>query len=84
MVSDQNFLFKVDRIEIKLTQQAHDVKMTSDRRRCDVMTSHRRRSDVILTTCACWGDPLRALNKLIRKGMCYTTVSATCASSVTL
>ena len=24
------------------TQQAHDVKMTSDRRRCDVMTSHRR------------------------------------------
>ena len=26
----------------KLSQQAHDVRMTSDRRRCDVMTSHRR------------------------------------------
>ena len=24
------------------SQQAHDVIMTSDRRRCDVMTSHRR------------------------------------------
>ena len=24
------------------TQQAHDVRMTSDRRQCDVMTSHRR------------------------------------------
>ena len=26
----------------KVTQQTHDVRMTSDRRRCDVMTSHRR------------------------------------------
>ena len=25
-----------------IAQQAHDVRMTSDRRRCDVMTSHRR------------------------------------------
>ena len=24
------------------SQQAHDVRMTSDQRRCDVMTSHRR------------------------------------------
>ena len=36
------------------SQRAHDVKMTSYQRRCDVMTSHRRRSDVILTPCACW------------------------------
>ena len=36
------------------TQQAHDVIMTSDRRRCDVMTSHRRRYDVIMTSCARW------------------------------
>ena len=36
------------------SQRAHDVKMTSYQRRCDVMTSHRRRSDVILTSCACW------------------------------
>ena len=36
------------------SQRAHDVKMTSYQRRCDVMTSHRRRSDVILTLCACW------------------------------
>ena len=28
-------------------QRAHDVRMTSDRRRCNVMTSHRRRSDVM-------------------------------------
>ena len=30
----------------ELTQRAHDVKMTSYQRRCDVMTLHRRRSDV--------------------------------------
>ena len=35
-----------------ISQQAHDVRMTSDRRRCDVTTSHRRRCDVILTSCA--------------------------------
>ena len=41
------------------SQQAHDVKMTSDRRRCgDVMTSHRRRYDVILTSCARWVEPI--------------------------
>ena len=32
------------------SQQAHDVKMTSHQRRCDVMTSHRRRYDVIFCT----------------------------------
>ena len=36
------------------SQRAHDVKMTSYQRRCDVMTSHRVRSDVILTSCAFW------------------------------
>ena len=36
------------------TQRAHDVIMTSDRRRCDGMASHLRRSDVIMTSCACW------------------------------
>ena len=41
-------------IHYKDTQWAHDVRMTSYQRRCDVMTSHRRRSDVILMSCACW------------------------------
>ena len=36
-------------------QQAHDVRMTSDRRRCDVMASHRRWYDVRMTSCARWG-----------------------------
>ena len=35
-------------------QRAHDVRMTSYQRRCDVMTSHRRRSYVIPMSCACW------------------------------
>ena len=30
------------------TQRSHGVKMTSYKRRCDVMTSHRHRYDVIL------------------------------------
>ena len=38
------------------TQQAHNVKMTSYQRRCDVITSHRRWYDVILMLCACWVD----------------------------
>ena len=41
------------------SQRAHDVKMTSYQRRCDVMTSHRRRSDVIVMSCACWGEVYR-------------------------
>ena len=45
-----------------LTQRAHDVKMTSYQRRCDVMTSHRRRYDVIMTSCACWGNACHYLN----------------------
>ena len=36
------------------TQQAHNMKMTSYQRRCDVITSHRRWYDVILTLCAHW------------------------------
>ena len=54
------------------TQRAHDVKMTSYQRRCDVMTSHRRRSDVILTSCACWEQLPQHVclsGRLIR---CYT------------
>ena len=39
-----------------MTQQAHDVRMTSDQRRCKVMTLHRRCYDVILTSCARWGQ----------------------------
>ena len=35
-------------------QQAHNIKMTSYQRRCDVITSHRRWYDVILTLCAYW------------------------------
>ena len=46
----------------KTTQWAHNVKMTSYQRRCDVITSHRRWYDVILMLCACWEpvfqDPL--------------------------
>ena len=38
---------------LPLSQRAHDVRMTSYQRRCDVMTSHRRQSDVTLTSCAC-------------------------------
>ena len=38
----------------KQTQQAHNIKMTSYQRRCDVITSHRRWYDVILTLCAHW------------------------------
>ena len=37
-----------------LSQWAHNVKMTSYQRRCDVITSHRRLYDVILMLCACW------------------------------
>ena len=37
-----------------ISQWAHNVKMTSYQRRCDVMTSHRRWYDVILMLCACW------------------------------
>ena len=35
-------------------QWAHNVKMMSYQRRCDVITSHRRWYDVILILCACW------------------------------
>ena len=47
-------------------QRAHDIKMTSYQRQCDVMTSHRRRYDVILTSCARWEDtaiPLFTIRK---------------------
>ena len=46
---------------LKLPQRAHDIRMTSYQRRCDVKTSHRRRSDVILTSCACWDIQYHAL-----------------------
>ena len=39
-----------------LTQWAHNVKMTSYQRRCDVITSHRCWYDVILMLCACWEE----------------------------
>ena len=46
------------------TQWAHNVKMTSYQRQCDVITSHRRWYDVILILCACWEAPPRgACNK---------------------
>ena len=51
--SRNRILFITDWI-LTRTQHAHDVRMTSYQRLCDVMTSHRRRSDVILTSCACW------------------------------
>ena len=38
------------------SQQAHDVEMTSDRRRCDVIVSHRRQFDVVTTSCVCWDE----------------------------
>ena len=40
--------------EQDFAQWAHNVKMTSYQRRCDVITSHRRWYDVILMLCACW------------------------------
>ena len=43
---------------LDVTQQAHNIKMTSYQRRCDVITSHRRWYDVILTLCARWEVPL--------------------------
>ena len=39
---------------LERTQWAHNVKMTSYQRRCDVITSHRRWYDVILMLFACW------------------------------
>ena len=36
------------------SQWAHNVKMTSYQRRCDVITSHRRWYDIILMLCVCW------------------------------
>ena len=45
-----------------LSQWAHDVKMTSYQRRCDVMTSQRRRSDVIVTSCACWVGTINSIS----------------------
>ena len=44
--------------QIGVTHQAHDVNMTLDRRRCDVMTLHRRCYYVIMTSCARWAMPL--------------------------
>ena len=38
----------------KLSQQVHDVDMTSCWRRCDLITSHRHQCDVILTLCTRW------------------------------
>ena len=40
-------------------QWAHNVKMTSYQRRCDVITSHRRWYDVILMLFACWAITAR-------------------------
>ena len=37
-----------------ISQQAHNLKTTSNQRRCDVMASRRRRYDVVLTSCTCW------------------------------
>ena len=53
------------------SQQAHDIKLTSDWRWCDVITSHRCRYDVITTSWACWVEsqvyiyfmPVRWLNR---------------------
>ena len=39
---------------LTLGRKAHNVKMTSNQRRCDVITSHRRLYDVILMLCAYW------------------------------
>ena len=41
-------------VHTQSSQQAHNIKMTSYQRRCDVITSHRRWYDVILTLCAHW------------------------------
>ena len=46
-------------------QQAHNIKMTSYQRRCDVITSHRHWYDVILTLCAHWVLFFRCLGKSV-------------------
>ena len=46
--------------------QAHNIKMTSYQRRCDVITSHRHWYDVILTLCACWVYCCHIFRSLIR------------------
>ena len=51
-----------------LSQWAHNVKMTSYQRRCDVITSHRRWYDVILMMCACWAVFRRQICSLTTDG----------------
>ena len=58
----QEVLGSIPTLGADTSQRAHDVKMTSYQRPCDI-TSHRRRSDVILTSCACW-DILSHINSL--------------------
>ena len=45
---------KKSRKNKKLSQQAHDVEMTSYWRQYDVVTSHQPQYDVILTSYTCW------------------------------
>ena len=47
-----------------LSQRAHDVKMTSCQRQCDVITSHRRRYNVILAPNARW-DEARIIHYIV-------------------
>ena len=51
-------IFQVLQLQKHVTPQAHDVKMMSYGRRCDVITSHRRQYDVISTLCVCWEGSL--------------------------
>ena len=48
------FLAPSPNLIVILAEQAHNIKMTSYQRRCDVITSHRRWYDIILPLCAHW------------------------------
>ena len=71
----------VDLSSLVASQWAHNVKMTSYQRRCDVITSHRRWYDVILMLCACWVISKGTFSQLaaqIWEKKCANSINATC------
>lgn len=43
-----------EKLTVGIAHQADDIKMTSYRRRCDVMMLNRRQYDIIMMLCARW------------------------------
>ena len=54
-------LVEIQNDSVVRCQWAFGAKMTSYRRRCDVITSHRRQYDVIFKPCARWDGPVCSL-----------------------